>query len=107
MGGSLAATGFPSAASSATYDVANELTNWNGTTITPDANGNIVNDGVAAYTWNARNQLVSRGTTSYQYDSFGRRTLNAVGNNLLYERWNVAQELSGTTVGSDSNSGWD
>jgi hypothetical protein len=56
MGGSLAATGFPQAMTLATYDVANELTNWNGTTITPDANGNILNDGVAAYTWNARNQ---------------------------------------------------
>jgi RHS repeat-associated protein len=98
MGGSLAATGFPSAVSSATYDVANELTNWNGTTITPDSNGNILNDGVAAYTWNGRNQLISRGSTSLQYDSFGRRTLNAAGNNLLYEGWNAGQELSGTTV---------
>jgi RHS repeat-associated protein len=98
MGGSLAATGFPQAVSSAAYDVANELTNWNGTTITPDANGNILNDGAAAYTWNGRNQLISRGSTSFQYDSYGRRTLNAAGNNLLYEGWNAGQELSGTTV---------
>jgi RHS repeat-associated protein len=97
MGGSLAATGFPQAVGSAAYDVANELTNWNGTTITPDANGNVLNDGVAAYTWNARNQLISRGSTSFQYDSYGRRTLNAAGNNLLYEGPNVGQELSGTT----------
>jgi RHS repeat-associated protein len=97
MGGSLAATGFPSPVSSATYDAANELTNWNGTTITPDANGNILNDGAAAYTWNGRNQLISRGSTSFQYDSYGRRTLNAAGNNLLYEGWNAGQELSGTT----------
>jgi RHS repeat-associated protein len=97
MGGSLAATGFPSAMSSAVYDVANELTNWNGTTITPDANGNILNDGVAAYTWNSRNQLISRGSTSFQYDSYGRRTLNVAGNSLLYEGWNARQELSGTT----------
>jgi RHS repeat-associated protein len=96
-GGSLAATGFPQAMSSATYDVANELTNWNGTTITTDANGNILNDGVAAYTWNARNQLITRASTSFQYDSVGRRTLNAAGNNLLYEGWNAGQELSGTT----------
>jgi RHS repeat-associated protein len=97
MGGSLAATGFPSAMSSASYDVGNELTNWNGTTITPDANGNILNDGVAAYTWNGRNQLISRGSTPFQYDSYGRRTLNAAGNNLLYEGPNAGQELSGTT----------
>jgi RHS repeat-associated protein len=97
VGGSLAATGFPQVASSAVYDVANELTNWNGTTITYDANGNIQNDGVAAYTWNARNQLISRASTSFQYDSLGRRTLNASGKNLLYEGWDVGQELSGST----------
>jgi RHS repeat-associated protein len=97
VGGSLAATGFPQAVSSAVYDVANELTNWNGTAIGSDANGNILNDGVAAYTWNGRNQLINRGSTSFQYDSYGRRTLNAVGNNLLYEGPNVGQELSGTT----------
>jgi RHS repeat-associated protein len=97
MGGSLAATGFPQAVSSAAYDVANELTNWNGATITSDANGNILNDGVAAYTWNARNQLISRGSTNFQYDSYGRRTLNTAGNNLLYEGWSAGQELSGTT----------
>jgi RHS repeat-associated protein len=97
VGGSLAATGFPNAVSSAAYDVANELTGWNGTTIGHDANGNISNDGVASYMWNGRNQLISRGPTSFQYDSFGRRILNAAGNNLLYEGWNVGQELSGTT----------
>jgi RHS repeat-associated protein len=97
MGGSLAATGFPSAVGSAAYDVANELTNWNGTTIGYDANGNILNDGTAAYTWNGRNQLISRATTSFEYDAYGRRILNAVGNNLLYEGWNAGQELSGTT----------
>jgi RHS repeat-associated protein len=97
VGGSLAATGFPQAAASAAYDVANELTNWNGTTITYDANGNIQNDGVASYTWNARNQLIARGATSLQYDSYGRRTLNPAGSNLFYEGWDVAQELSGST----------
>jgi len=97
MGGSLAATGFPQAMTLAAYDAANELTNWNGTTITPDANGNISNDGVATFTWNGRNQLISRGSTSFEYDSYGRRILNAAGNNLLYEGWNAGQELSGTT----------
>jgi RHS repeat-associated protein len=97
MGGSLAATGFPQAVSSTVYDVANELTNWNGTTIGYDANGNVQSDGVAAYTWNARNQLITRGGASFQYDTYGRRTLNAAGNRLLYEGLNAGQELSGTT----------
>lgn len=97
LGGSLAATNFPTAVSSTTYDAANELTKWNGTIISYDANGNIQNDGAAAYTWNARNQLITRVATTFQYDSFGRRTLNAAGKQLLYAGWNAVQELSGTT----------
>lgn len=95
--GSLATTGFPSPVASAVYDVANELTNWNGTPITYDANGNIQNDGVATYTWNGRNQLGSRGTASYGYDAYGRRTLNSLGASLLYQGANPVEELSGTT----------
>jgi RHS repeat-associated protein len=97
LGGSLAATGFPATVGATAYDVNNELTSWNGTTITFDNNGNIQNDGSATYTWNARNQLISRASTSFQYDAFGRRTLNAAGNNLFYDGFDVAQELSGTT----------
>jgi YD repeat-containing protein len=82
LGGSLAATNFPTAVNSSAYDVVNQLTNWNGTTISYDANGNIQNDGTA-YAWNARNQLTARGTTTFKYDSFGGRTLNAAGNELI------------------------
>jgi RHS repeat-associated protein len=101
VGGSLAATGFPAAASSAAYDVNNELTMWNGTTLTYDNNGNIQNDGTNIYTWNGRNQLISRGSTTFQYDSYGRRTLNAVGKTLLYDGSDVAQELTGNTVAAN------
>jgi len=52
--------------SSAAYDVASELTSWNGTTIGYDLNGNIQNDGSAAYRWNGRNQLIRRGATGFQ-----------------------------------------
>jgi len=97
MGGSFARTGLPQAMASAVYDVANELTNWNGTTIGYDANGNIQNDGAAANVWNARNQLASRGGVSYQYDAYGRRTQNAAGNKLLYDGMDATQELSGTS----------
>src|SRR6266853_10909 len=90
-GGILAATGFPNAASSAVYDAANEVTSWNGTSIAYDSNGNIQNDGVAAYTWNARNQLISRGTATYQYDAFGRRTLNPLGTQMLYQGSDTVQ----------------
>jgi RHS repeat-associated protein len=41
-------------------------------------------------------ELRSREYT-FEYDSYGRRILNAAGNNVLYEGWNIGQELSGTT----------
>jgi RHS repeat-associated protein len=102
MGGSLAATAFPQATTSpASYDVNNELTNWNGTSLAYDNNGNLQNDGTNIYTWNGRNQLISRGSTSFQYDPYGRRTLNALGKTLVYDGGDVAQELTGTTVAAN------
>jgi YD repeat-containing protein len=43
--GSLARAQWPSVVSSATYDAANELTSWNGTALTYDADGNMTSDG--------------------------------------------------------------
>lgn len=90
--------------SSATYDAANELTQWGTTNPSYDTNGNLTADGVNTYTWNARNQLTlvksaGTGTTlaNFQYDPFGRRTENAAGDALLYDGVNAVQELSGTT----------
>jgi RHS Repeat len=48
--GSLTRVGTPQAITSATYDAANQLTNWNGVTLTYDANGNLTNDGTNTYT---------------------------------------------------------
>ena len=57
VGGSFAQTGLPGAVTSAMYDAANELTNWNGTAISYDLNGNMFSDGVNTFTWSARNQV--------------------------------------------------
>jgi YD repeat-containing protein len=59
VGGSFAQTGLPGTVTSATYDAANELTNWNGTPISYDLNGNMLSDGTKAFTWNARNQVAT------------------------------------------------
>ena len=90
--------------SSATYDAANELTQWDGTNLAYDDNGSLTADGANNYTWNARNQLTrvkdaGTGTTlaNFQYDAFGRRTENAAGDGMLYDGVNAVQELSGTT----------
>jgi YD repeat-containing protein len=50
--GSFARTGLPGAVSSTTYDAANELTNWNGTPISYDLNGNMLS-GTNTFNWNA------------------------------------------------------
>src|SRR5205807_9831447 len=69
VGGSFARTGLPGAVTTATYDTANELTNWNGTAISYDSNGNMLSDGSNAFTWNARNQVASLNGVSLQYDA--------------------------------------
>src|SRR5713226_777865 len=71
VGGSYARTGTPQAASPATYNVNNQLTQWKGASLTYDANGNLTGDGTNTYTWNARNQLVTisgGASASFQYD---------------------------------------
>jgi len=103
LSGSFARTGLPAPLSSATYDAANRLTNWAGTTFVYDSNGNLTSDGRNIYTWDARNQLVSISggvLASFQYDALGRRigkTASGVTTGFLYDGSNVVQELSGST----------
>jgi RHS repeat-associated protein len=100
VGGSWARTGLPAALSSATYDGANRITTWGGTSFAYDPNGNLTNDNLTGYTWNARNQLVGvSGTTSasFVYDGLGRRrgkTIAGITTNFLYEGLNFVQEQS-------------
>src|SRR6185312_15340269 len=79
VGGSFARTGFPTAVVSASYDAANELTNWNGTPISYDLNGNMQSDGTNIFTWNARNQVATLNGRNLQYDAYGRRIQNQPG----------------------------
>jgi RHS repeat-associated protein len=98
VNGSFAQTGLPGAITSATYDAANELTNWNGTSISYDLNGNMLSDGTNAFTWNARNQVATLNSVSLQYDGFGRRTKNLQNTSFLFDGANAVQELSGSTA---------
>jgi RHS repeat-associated protein len=103
ISGSWARSGIPAALSSATYDAANRLTAWDGTSFSYDLNGNLTGDGVTSYTWNARNQLtgMSGGTSAtFQYDGLRRRrskTLGGTSKTFLWDGVNLVQELSGTT----------
>jgi RHS repeat-associated protein len=105
VGGSFAQTGLPGSISSATYDAANELTNWNGTPISYDLNGNMLSDGANAFSWNARNQVATLNSVSLQYDGFGRRTKNLQNTSFLFDGANAVQELSGSTATANLISG--
>ena len=86
-------------------------------TYTPDADGNLTQDGRWDYTWDAENRLIVMKTRSgiagpvrrleFEYDCFGRRIRKRVydalsGGNLLLERkfvysgWNVLAEMDGS-----------
>lgn len=99
--GTYARTGLPAAVPSATYDAANQLLSWSGTTITHDASGNMTSDGTSNFTWNARGQLtdIKQGlipTAAFVYDGFGRRQQKTVGTSstqYLYDGVNPVQEL--------------
>ena len=67
-----------------------------------DADGNMLSDGVFAYTWDAENRLVgvaSNGISvaSYLYDSQNRRiskTANGVTHQFVYDGWNLMADVS-------------
>jgi RHS repeat-associated protein len=87
---------------SATYDADNRLSNWAGTALTYDANGNLTKDGTATnLTWNERDQLtgISAATVyGFKYDAVGRRQAKTVGGvttSFLYDGENLIQELNG------------
>jgi RHS repeat-associated protein len=94
-GGRLARVGPPPSIDSAVYDAANELTNLNGTSVTYDADGNMVSDGSNTFTWNARNQLAAVNGVGLRYDAVGRRVKNLQGLSFLYDGANAIQEFSG------------
>jgi RHS repeat-associated protein len=97
-GGSFARTNLPGTVTSASYDAANELTNWNGTAISYDANGNMLFDGSHSFTWNARDEVTTVNGVGFQYDALGRRTKNLVGTSFIFDAENAGQEFSGSSV---------
>lgn len=97
----------PSAVASAAYDAANEQTAFAGATLTYDANGNLTNDGVNTYQWDARNRLIGMSggaTASFAYDPLGRRaskTINGASTQFAYDGNDIAAEIGGGTVGAN------
>jgi RHS repeat-associated protein len=86
---------------STVYNADNAQTNFNGTALNYDSNGNLTNDGTNTYTWDARNHLtaISGGSAAtFTYDGFGRRAKKVIGGTttqFLYDGLNPVQELNG------------
>jgi RHS repeat-associated protein len=101
-GGTMASTGMPAPISGNTFNAANEMTSFNGTPLSYDANGNLTSDGTNTYTWDARNHLTGISgpvPASFLYDALGRRaakSINGATTQFLYDRLNPVQELDAT-----------
>jgi RHS repeat-associated protein len=96
----------PAAVASASYDAANEQTAFAGATLTYDNNGNLTNDGVNTYTWDARNRLIrisGGANATFVYDSLGRRTSKTIGGvnaHFIYDGHDITAEIGGSAVGA-------
>jgi RHS repeat-associated protein len=101
--GSYARSGLSAALTSATYDDANQIATFGGTTFAYDDNGNLTSDGAKSYSWNARNELtgISGGVSaSFSYDGVARRrskTVTFTTTQFLYDGLNPVQELASGT----------
>jgi RHS repeat-associated protein len=58
------------------YNAANQISSAG---FSYDANGNLIDDGPNAYTWDRANRLLSMGGISYRYDGMGNRTQQSLG----------------------------
>jgi RHS repeat-associated protein len=103
VGGTFARTALPPVLPLATYDDANQIATWNGTTFNYDSNGNLTTDGSRTFTWNVRNELSSVSgpiNATFAYDAVGRRRSKTTGGSstaFLYQGNNLIQELAGGT----------
>ncbi len=76
------------------YNDANQMKSAGGKTYTVSPNGNVTNDGILQYVWNAFNQLTEvkspTGTivATYRYDENGRRIYSKDSNGERYYRYN-------------------
>jgi len=88
-----------------------QITNGGLRTLSYDLDGNLTNDGVFAYTWDAENRLISASSNgteiaSYKYDYMSRRYQKVVGsttNTFLYDGWNLARSVTLSNDGVVTN----
>ncbi|WP_159392844.1 RHS repeat-associated core domain-containing protein [Streptomyces cyaneogriseus] len=114
--GSLAKIALPAAESGTEFGKDNRITTYAGRTFTYDTDGQLKNDGIRTYTWNARGELtnlIKAGTaSSFAYDPLGGRMSKTTGgttNRYLTDGNNplVEQDSAGATKATVATSGLD
>lgn len=86
------------------------ITNGGLKTLSYDLDGNLTNDGVFAYTWDAENRLASASNAfnvvQFSYDFMSRRywkVVNGVTNTFVWDGWNMVQEVQSSASGLQTN----
>lgn len=84
----------PTINASATYNGVNQIESFNGSSFSYDADGNLINDGLRTYQWDAENRLMNvafindpNRQTNFRYDGFGRRVAISTSNDLQETRY--------------------
>jgi hypothetical protein len=87
----LAAVTLPANVTGNAFTSDNEMTTFNGTSLSYDSSGNLTGDGTNTYSWDARKHLSGIGggaSASFVYDAFGRRmskAINGSATQFLYD----------------------
>ncbi len=76
------------------YDTNNRLVVWNGNDVIYDLDGNMLNDGVCAYTYDSANRLTSFGGHTYTYTSADIRIRNLCSEEDTTYTYNTNCKLS-------------
>ncbi|WP_405626611.1 polymorphic toxin-type HINT domain-containing protein [Streptomyces sp. NBC_01396] len=114
--GSLAKVALPAAETGTQFGKDNRITSYDGRTFTYDDDGQLKNDGLRTYTWNARGDLTGlakQGTAStFGYDPLGGRVSKTIGGStsrFLTDGSNplVEQDSSKATTATVATSGLD
>ncbi|MFI9833765.1 RHS repeat-associated core domain-containing protein [Streptomyces sp. NPDC051913] len=114
--GSLAQVALPAAETGTQFGKDNRITTYDGRAFNYDSDGQLTDDGLRTYTWNARGELTgltrSGATSSFGYDPLGARISKAIGgvtSRYLTDGSNplAEQTSSGDTTATTAMSGLD
>jgi RHS repeat-associated protein len=84
----------------------NRISTLNGFSVQYDANGNLLNDGVNSYTWNADGRPTSLNSVDWTLDAFGREIERSVGSAYQQMVYTPTGEPLATMTGQIFSRAW-